>query len=43
MVKKKTSIVIDDQLWKEFRKYAIDHDKDLSELLEEMLKERVKK
>jgi hypothetical protein len=43
MVKKKTSIAIEEQLWKEFRKYAIDHDKDFSELLEDTIREKIKK
>ena len=43
MAKKKTSIVIDDQVWKDFKKFAIDEDRDLSELLEEVIKEKLKK
>jgi len=38
MVKGKTSISIDLDLWKEFRKKCIDVDKDASEVLEELIK-----
>jgi len=40
--KKTTSIKINPQLWKDFKKYAIDQEKDLSDILEEMIKEKVK-
>jgi hypothetical protein len=43
MVKKKTSVVVDDQLWKEFKKHAIDQDKDLSDMLEELIKGELRK
>ena len=42
MERKTTSVKIDPQLWKNFKKYAIDHDKDLSEILEELIREKVK-
>jgi len=32
-----TSIKVNPQLWKEFKKHAIDRDKDLSDLMEEMI------
>mgnify|MGYP001043443958 CR=1 FL=1 len=41
--RKTTSVKIDPRLWKELKKYAIDQDKDLSDILEEMIRERVKK
>jgi hypothetical protein len=41
--RKTTSIKVDPDLWKEFKKYAIDQDKDLSNLLEEMIKRELKK
>jgi hypothetical protein len=41
--RKTTSIKVDPQLWKEFKKRAIDEDKDLSDVLEEMIRERIKK
>lgn len=42
MERKTTSIKVDPQLWKEFKKHAIDQDKDISEILEQMIRERVK-
>jgi len=41
--RKTTSIKVEPQLWKDFKKYAIDQDKDLSDILEQMIKEKVKK
>jgi macrodomain Ter protein organizer (MatP/YcbG family) len=41
--RKTTSIKVDPQLWKEFKKYAIDQDEDLSDILEKMIRERVKR
>lgn len=43
MERKTTSIKVDPELWKEFKKHAIDCDKDLSDVLEQMIKEKVKK
>jgi hypothetical protein len=42
MERKTTSIKVDPQLWKEFKKHAIDEDKDISEVLEEMIRKKVK-
>jgi predicted transcriptional regulator len=42
MERKTTSIKVDPELWKEFKKHAIDQDKDISEILEEMIREKVK-
>jgi len=39
--RKTTSIKIDPTLWKEFKKHAIDQDKDLSEILEEMIRKEL--
>jgi len=41
--RKTTSIKVNPDLWKEFKKHAIDCDKDLSDVLEQMIKEKVKK
>ena len=41
--RKTTSIKVDPKLWKELKKQAIDEDKDLSDIVEEMIKERIKK
>ena len=43
MEKKTTSIKVDPQLWKEFKKHAIDQDKDLSDVLEEIIKRELRK
>jgi len=43
MERKTTSIKVNPELWKEFKKYAIDQDKDLSDILEEMIKRELKK
>lgn len=37
----KTSIFIDEDLWREFKRYAINRDKELSEALEELLREEL--
>jgi len=42
MEKKTTSIKVNPDLWKEFKKHAIDRDKDLSDILEEMIKRELK-
>jgi len=39
--RKTTSIKVDPTLWKEFKKHAIDRDKDLSEILEEMIRKEL--
>jgi hypothetical protein len=41
--RKTTSIKVDPKLWKELKKQAIDEDRDLSDLVEEMIKEKIKK
>jgi macrodomain Ter protein organizer (MatP/YcbG family) len=41
--RKTTSIKVEPQLWKEFKKYAIDKDKDLSDMLEEMIERELRK
>lgn len=41
-VKTKATIVVDSALWKEFKKLCIDEDKAYSQLLEELIKRRVK-
>jgi len=41
--RKTTSVKVNPDLWKEFKKLAIDQDKDLSDVLEQMIKEKVKK
>lgn len=41
MERQVTSIKIDPVLWKEFKKYCIDHDANLSDKLEEMIKHKV--
>ena len=41
--RKTTSVKVDPQLWKQLKKQAIDEDKDLSDIVEEMIKERIKK
>lgn len=43
MVKKKTSLVIDEDLWKEVKKHCIDLGKDVSDWLEEIIKRELKK
>jgi hypothetical protein len=40
--RKTTSIKVDPELWKEFKKHAIDEDKDISDIMEEMIRERIK-
>jgi len=39
--RKTTSVKVNPDLWKEFKKLAIDKDKDLSDMLEQMIKEKV--
>lgn len=39
MVKKKTSIVIDEEVWLEFKLYCIKNKIDMSEYLEKLIKE----
>jgi hypothetical protein len=41
--RKTTSIKVDPNLWKEFKKHAIDEDKDISDIMEEMIRERIKR
>jgi len=43
MERKTTSIKVEPNLWREFKKHAIDLDKDLSDILEEMIKRELKK
>jgi predicted DNA-binding ribbon-helix-helix protein len=38
-----TSIRIDEELWKEAKKYAIDEDVSLGELIEKLLKEELER
>jgi len=40
--RKTTSIKVNPDLWKELKKHAIDCDKDLSDILEEMIKRELK-
>ncbi len=40
-VRQTTSIKMTPSVWKEFKKLAIDRDKDVSELLEEMIKKEL--
>jgi len=39
--RKTTSVKVDPKLWKELKKQAIDEDRDLSDILEEMIRERL--
>ena len=41
MERKTTSIKVDPPLWKELKKRAIDRDKDLSDILEEMIRKEL--
>ena len=41
--RKTTSIKVDPQLWKDFKKHAIDQDKDISDIIEEMIRRELKK
>ncbi|MEM3074968.1 MAG: hypothetical protein QW727_03445 [Candidatus Pacearchaeota archaeon] len=43
MVKKKTSLVIDEDLWQEVKIYCIKQKKDISEWLSELIKKELKK
>jgi hypothetical protein len=40
--RKTTSVKVDPELWKEFKKHAIDQDKDISSMLEEIIKRELK-
>jgi hypothetical protein len=40
-IRQTTSIKMTPSVWKEFKKLAIDRDKDVSELLEEMIKKEL--
>jgi len=42
MERETTSIKVDHRLWKEFMKYAMDHDRDLSGLLEDIIGEKIR-
>jgi predicted CopG family antitoxin len=39
--KERTTVWIDKDLWKKFKKHAIDEDKSASELLEELVRKKV--
>ena len=41
--KKTTSIKIDPELWKEVKKYAIDHDISVTDFIERILKKEMKR
>ena len=43
MEKKTTSIKVNPELWKDFKKYAIDKERDLSDILEDLIKREVQK
>ena len=43
MVKKKTSLVIEEDLWQEVKIYCIKQKKDISEWLTELIKKELKK
>ena len=43
MVRKTTSIKMDEEIWKEVKKYCIDINNDISEYLEDLLKRELKK
>ena len=43
MVKKKTSLVIDEDLWQEVKIHCIREKKDISEWMEGMIREKLKK
>ncbi|MEM7819712.1 MAG: ribbon-helix-helix protein, CopG family [Candidatus Aenigmatarchaeota archaeon] len=42
-MKRRVTIVLDDELWKEFKIRAIKEDKSYSELIEELMKNKLKK
>ena len=42
MVKKKTSIIIDDKLWKELKKHCTDEEIDMSVWIENKIREELK-
>lgn len=41
MARKKTSIYVDEEVWTEFKRYAVDKGMDVSSLLEEIMKEEL--
>ncbi|MCC6017671.1 MAG: hypothetical protein LM601_01400 [Candidatus Verstraetearchaeota archaeon] len=41
MVRKKTSIYVDEEIWMEFKRYAVDKGMDVSSLIEEILREEL--
>jgi hypothetical protein len=43
MERKTTSIKVDPELWKEFKKHAIDLDTDISDLVEQLIKKETRK
>lgn len=43
MVKKKTSLVIDENLWQDVKIHCIKEKKDISEWLEELIRKELKK
>ncbi len=43
MLRKTTSIKIDEDIWKEVKKHCIDINKDISDYLEEMIRKDLKK
>ncbi|MEK6874695.1 MAG: hypothetical protein AABX52_03020 [Nanoarchaeota archaeon] len=43
MVKKKTSLVIDEDLWQDVKIYCIKQKKDISEWLSELIRKELKK
>jgi len=43
MAKKKTSLVIEEDLWKEMKKHCIDLGKDMSEVIEDLIRKEVGK
>ena len=43
MTKKTTSLKIDEELWKKFKIKCINNGKDLSQVIEELIKQEVKK
>lgn len=42
MSKVRATIVVEEKLWKEFKKKAIDKDKRISEFLEDIIKKEIK-
>jgi hypothetical protein len=41
MVRKKTSIYVDEEIWMEFKRYAVDKGMDVGSLIEEILREEL--